>query len=229
MRGLSAIGGQQGREGRWRQEGSSRGGEGGSATVITEGLWVVAVNERGVAGHGGGLAAQRFTPQRGRVDVGGELLGGRAEVWVWDERTPHAVVAGQHVRPCGEQYEALRKTKPSSSSWQQRKTTLSQNANWVIKTELAETVLTDLSWRQWWLTGGTSHLASGQMKVEWWTLPVKRKKTWNKTGGSEDFGGVTGILDEQIETDARFCVNCCFSQIHMKHALCLSWANSPTH
>lgn len=80
MRGVSAVAGQQGREGRRRQEGSSRGGEGGCAAVIAEGLWVVAVNEGGVAGHGGGLAAQRFTPQRGRVHVRGELLGGRAEV-----------------------------------------------------------------------------------------------------------------------------------------------------
>lgn len=108
MWGLSTERRQQGGEGRWRQEGTSRAGEGGGAAVITKGLWVVAVDEGGVAGHGGGLAAQRLTTQCGRIDVRGELLGGRAEVRVWDEGTPHAVVAGQHVRPCRQQDEALR-------------------------------------------------------------------------------------------------------------------------
>ena len=98
MRGLSAVGGQQRREGRRRQEGSSGGGEGGGAAVVAKGLRVVAVDEGGVAGHGGGLAAQRFPPQRGRVDVGRELLVG--EVRVGDEGTSHTVVTWQHVRAC---------------------------------------------------------------------------------------------------------------------------------
>ena len=102
MRGLSVEGRQQGWKGRRGQEGSSRAGEGGGAAVITKGLWVVAVNKGGVAGHRGRVAAQRFTPEAGGVDVRGELLGGWTEVGVGDEGTPHAVVAGQHVRPCRE-------------------------------------------------------------------------------------------------------------------------------
>lgn len=100
MWGLATEGRQQGREGRRGEEGSSGAGEGCGAAVIPKGLRVITVNEGGVAAHGGGLAAQRFAPEAGGVDVGGELLSGRTEVRVGDEGTPHAVVAGQHVGAC---------------------------------------------------------------------------------------------------------------------------------
>lgn len=80
MRGLSTEGRQEGREGRRGQKGSSRAGESGGAAVVAKSLGVVAVNEGGVAAHGGGFTAQRFTPEGGGVDVWRELLGGRAEV-----------------------------------------------------------------------------------------------------------------------------------------------------
>lgn len=95
MRGLPDIARQQGRERRRGQEGASGGGEGGRAAVVAKGLWVVAVHERGVSAHGGGLARQRFSRQRCGVDLRRELLVG--EVRVRDEGAPHAVVAGQHV------------------------------------------------------------------------------------------------------------------------------------
>lgn len=101
MRRLSAIVWQQGWESRRRQEGASRRREGGGVAVIAEGLWVVAVNEGRIAGHGGGLTGQRFACQCGWVDIRWELFVG--EVRVWNEGTPHAVVAGQHVRACREQ------------------------------------------------------------------------------------------------------------------------------
>lgn len=57
MRGLSSEGRQQGGQ-CWRgQEGPAGAGEGGGAAVVTKGFWVVAVYERGVAAHGGGLTA----------------------------------------------------------------------------------------------------------------------------------------------------------------------------
>lgn len=104
MRGLSDVAWQQGRERRRGQEGASGAGEGGGAAVLAEGLGVVAVDERGVSAHGGGLAGQRLPRQRGGVDIRRELLVG--EVRVRDEGTPHAVVAGQHVGAWKEKEEA---------------------------------------------------------------------------------------------------------------------------
>lgn len=92
MRWISVESWQQGGNG-WRgQEGAARAGEGGCATVVTKGFWVVAVDERGVAAHRGGLC--------GRIDIGRKLLGGCAKVCIGYEGTSHAVVAGQHVWSC---------------------------------------------------------------------------------------------------------------------------------
>lgn len=166
MWGLSTEGRQQGWEGWWGQEGSSRAGEGGSAAIITKGLWVVAVNEGRVAGHCRGLTAQRFTREGGGIHVRGELLGGRTEVCVGDEGTSHAVITGKHVRPCREQYKSYVHLCLGIGGWNHTSLSnhsaytphiikmcrqVSQNANSgpLSLILLAETVLTDLSCVQW--------------------------------------------------------------------------------